>query len=167
MNWRKINYAAITFISVCGATLGSQEVIPDGHYRIYCDTRNEGRKYLEAYPGDDLVRLKGYKNAQDQLWKVAFTEDKCRISCHTQRDGILSMEAFPKDDVVRPRRDSTHQDQVWILQSFPHYTATYYILCNTLNKGRLVLEAYPGDGKVRFNSQSLDQDQIWRFEKVL
>lgn len=44
-------------------------------YKIYCNTQNQGTKYLEAFPVEDLVRLKDNNHDQDQIWYF----DRCDV----------------------------------------------------------------------------------------
>ncbi len=82
---------------------------------IYCDTTTHGRKYLEAFPKSDQVRLSDHnEHEQDQKW---FIEDGKFLGCNTKNQGAQYVEAMPKSSAVKLHcKSGSESDQWWVLK---------------------------------------------------
>ncbi|OJW52673.1 MAG: hypothetical protein BGO67_09415 [Alphaproteobacteria bacterium 41-28] len=149
----------------------------DGEYKIFCHTKNRGKRYLEAFPreGNGKVRPRPESLSQDQNWSIETRNNYRRISCRTRNGGIRYLEAFPKDKVARPKPQSYSQDQDWFI--IPVSNGYYRIGCHTKNGGTRYLEAFPkaedDKGVVRPSiesytpkTKSYNPDQLWKLEKI-
>jgi hypothetical protein len=89
----------------------------NGNYKIYCWTKNGGKRFMEAYPKDGgYARPSIESQTRDQLWQItSWPSDNefYRISCNTVNMGVKSLEAFQGDDIVKVRSNSLDQDQSW------------------------------------------------------
>lgn len=137
-----------------------------GDYNIFCNTQ-EGKRYLEAFPKENLVRPRAITHGQDQKWSIKPAGDGYYdITCNTLKSGLRALEAFPDDDVVRPRKpSSSNRDQKWIIQDLGN--GEYNIVCDTRKAGLRVLEAFPDDDVVRPREHSsVRKNQLWKLSKL-
>jgi hypothetical protein len=156
--------------SVAVNKIDQSELIEDreyrGDYNIFCNTQ-EGKRYLEAFPKENLVRPRAITRGQDQIWSIKSAGDGYYdITCNTLKSGLRALEAFPDDDVVRPRKPlSSNRDQKWIIQSLGD--GEYSIICDTRKGGLRALEAFPNDDVVRPREpSSVKKNQLWKLSKL-
>jgi len=140
-------------------------------YKIFCETYNRGRRYLEAFPKDNATRPRSESNDVDQVWfleKVENNSKYYRIGCVTRNRGERYLEAFPTyNKVGLSEKDICQQDQVWTLE--PLDDEYFRIVCLTKNGGQRYLEAFPKDDFCRPNHERREKffsDQKWKFQMI-
>lgn len=141
-----------------------------GHiHMILCNTRNGGKRALEAFPVSGVTKPKVFDlSNKDQQWVVrSIGGGLFTFLCDTRNRGKIALEAFPREDLARTKQPNDKEnDQKFMLQSIGQNR--YYILCNTNSMGWRALEAFPKDDCVRMRPQNLlEQDQIWYFDPPL